>query len=244
MKLLEFQNIKKRFKRFQVLNNVSFNIQSGEIFGLVGRSGSGKTTLLKILMGMSRPDYGSITFEDKNVLRRPNYLRERTGYATQENMLFGELSIKENSFYFGDLYGVKKSNVKITFDKLINLLGLTGFEDTYVDNLSGGMKKRANILVSLIHSPKLLMLDEPTVGLDSLLRKTIWDYIHQINKSGTTIFVTSHLLEEIEENCDRIAILKRGKIVAIATPKEYRKAYGNRKPFKEIFEEMIKDESI
>ena len=243
MNLIEFSNIKKRFKKRNILSNISLNIKKGEIFGLVGSSGSGKSTLLKILIGMLKVTSGNISFEGNNALKNLDYLRKNTGFATQENMLFDELTIKENSFYFGELYGLKRKDIKERLEELCSLLGLSGFEDTQVNHLSGGMSKRANLLVSLIHKPKLLILDEPTVGLDSLLREIIWKYIHKINKDGTTILVTSHLLDEIEENCDRIGILKKGEIVAIATPKEYKDRYG-KKPFNKIFQEILRDENI
>jgi ABC-2 type transport system ATP-binding protein len=240
MNLLEFQNIKKRFKKKEILKDVSFNIKQGEIFGLVGRSGSGKSTLLKILIGMVREDNGDILFEGHDANKKLNYLRKNTGFATQENMLFEELSIKENSFYFGELYGIKRKNIKQKFNELIKLMGLSGFEDTLITHLSGGMVKRANILVSLIHSPKLLVLDEPTIGLDPLLRSILWAYIRKINKEGTTVLVTSHLLDEIEENCDRVAILNLGKIISIAPISQYKEKFGKNKTFSQIFQELLK----
>jgi ABC-2 type transport system ATP-binding protein len=239
MPLLEFNSITKRYKRKQILDGVSFSIDSGEIFGLIGRSGSGKSTLLKILIGMAAADKGQILFEQRNAFRKLNYLRRNTGFATQENMLFEELTVKENSFYFGKLYNVNRKQIRTNFNELISLLGLSGHENTSIKNLSGGMAKRANLLVSLIHNPKLLVLDEPTTGLDPGLRKILWDYIHRINSLGTTILVTSHLLEEIEENCNRIGILNRGKIIAVASPEEYREEYGKNKTFNEIFEEIL-----
>lgn len=186
---------------------------------------------------------GEIVFEGKNALKKLNYLRKNTGFATQENMLFDELTIKENAFYFGRLYGIKRKEMKERFEELINLLGLYGFENTLIGYLSEGMKKRANILVSLIHGPQLLILDEPTVGLDTLLRDILWKYIHKINKEGTTILVTSHLLEEIEENCDRIGILKNGKMATLASIDQYKNIYGP-VSFKEIFEAILKDENL
>lgn len=237
--LLEFGHIKKSFGRKEVLSDISFEIKKGEIFGLIGTSGSGKSTLLKILIGLVRPNAGLISFDGKNVLKKINYLRENTGFATQDDLLFDELTIKENSLYFGKLYGIKRKDIKYRLSELLNLLGLSGFENTQISHLSGGMVKRANILVSLIHNPKLLILDEPTVGLDPVLRKSLWKYIHKINGEGTTIFVTSHLLDEIEENCDRIAILKLGKIATLGSLEEYKGSYHN-KSLAEIFEEVVK----
>ena len=240
MHLIEFKKVKKSFDKKEVLKDVSFDVNEGEVFGLIGKSGGGKSTLLKILIGLLCIDSGEIIFEGKNALKKLNYLRKNTGFATQENMLFQELSVKENAFYFGDLYGMKKSAIKEEFDKLIKLLGLYGHEKTIIKNLSGGMQKRANILVSLIHKPKLLILDEPTVGLDSILRDILWKYIHEINKTGTTILVTSHLLDEIEENCDRIGILEKGEVGGVGTIKQYKTKFGKNKSLNQIFQEILK----
>jgi len=226
MNLLEFHDVKKNFKKKEVLSNISFKIGSGEIYGLIGKSGSGKSTLLNILIGMVGINGGSILFEGKEAMKKINELRRNTGFATQENMLFDELTIRENCFYFGDLYGMKKKDIQTRFTELITFLDLNGFEDTFISNLSGGMIKRANLLVSLIHNPKLLILDEPTVGLDPIVRNLLWRYIHKINSEGTTILVTSHLLEEIEQNCHRVGIIKQGKIYSEGTLAEYKKFFG------------------
>jgi ABC-2 type transport system ATP-binding protein len=238
MVFLEFKNIKKKFRKNEVLRDVSFNVNQGEIFGLIGKSGGGKSTLFKIIIGMLRVDQGRIFLEGNNVLRKTSYLRKNTGFATQENMLFNELTVQENSEYFGELYGVSKEDIRIRFQELIRLLELQGFENLQVNQLSGGMQKRANILVSLIHRPKLLILDEPTIGLDSILRASLWEYIHKINKEGTTILVTSHLLDEIEKNCKRIGILKDGRMYAIATPSQYKNTYKT-KNFNEVFKRLL-----
>jgi len=240
MAFLEFSGIKKRYGESCILNNVSFEIKEGEVFGLIGRSGCGKSTFLKILVGMVRADDGKILFDGKDAIKDINYLRASTGFATQENMLFDELSTKENSFYFGKLYGMKSKEIRANFEQLIDLLELNGYEDVLAKNLSGGMIKRANILVSLIHKPKFLILDEPTVGLDPGLRRVLWGYIHEVHKTGTTILVTSHLLEEIEANCDKIAILSKGDIVSVGNPQEYRNIYKKLESFNEIFEEIAK----
>jgi len=243
MVFLKFEKVKKSFGKKEVLSEVSFDVKEKEIFGLIGVSGGGKTTLLKILVGMSRATGGKIWFEEKDVLEKPFYLRKNTGFATQKNMLFEELTLAENSSYFGKLYGVKRGNLKQRFVNLVELLGLGGFEDLQIRYFSGGMVKRANLLVALIHSPKLLILDEPTIGLDPILRENLWGYIHVINQEGTTILVTSHLLDEIEQNCSRVGILKSGKVVTLATIKEYKSKYGN-KPFSKIFQEVMSHGSL
>ncbi len=237
--LIEFKNVKKRYGSKTVLSDVSFKIKEGEIFGLIGTSGSGKTTIFKILIGICPIEEGRVLFQGRNALSNLKKLRKNTGFGTQRNTLFEELSLYENSVYFAKLYGMKKKDIKVKFNELVSLLGLKGFENYLVKNLSGGMIKRANLLVSLIHDPDLLVLDEPTVGLDPLLRKTLWDYIKQINASGTTIIVTSHLLEEMEANCDRIGILGNGSILAIDSPEGYKKKYGEEWGFNKIFRAVL-----
>jgi ABC-2 type transport system ATP-binding protein len=240
MVLLEFKDIKKRFGKREVLKGVSFKIFPGEIIGLIGKSGCGKTTLLKILMGLSKQDEGTIIFENKSINSEKNYLRKKTGFAAQESTLFPDLTLKENAFFFGKLYGIHKQELNAKFNELVSFLSLKGFEDFLVKKLSGGMKKRANLLVSLIHNPQLLILDEPTGGLDSLLRKNLWDYILKINREGTTIIIISHLLEEIEKNCSRVAILDEGKIKSFASIREYKNYYRSKRNLNEIFHEVVK----
>lgn len=239
MVFLIFENLRKRFRKKEVLNGVTFSVKKGEIFGLIGKSGGGKSVLFKILIGMIKPDSGKIYFEDKDTLKKINYLRKNTGFATQGDMLFSELTVKENCFYFGKLYGMKKKDIKRRFEELLKLLDLEGSEDVFVYHLSGGMNKRVNILVSLIHNPSLLILDEPTIGLDPILRNNLWGYIHKINNEGTTILVSSHLLEEIENNCDRIGILNEGVIKALASLKDYKQKYGKNKSLEQIFENLL-----
>lgn len=239
--LIEFRNIKKRYKKKFVLSDVSFGIEEGEIFGLIGQSGSGKTTLLKILTGISSINGGEVFFENKNALHNLKNLRKNIGFATQANSLFEELTVIENCFYFAKLYSIKKREIKNRLEELLPLLGLKDYENYLIRNLSGGMIKRANLLVSLIHNPRLLILDEPTAGLDPILRKSIWEYINKINKNGTTILVTSHLLDEIESNCNRIAVLKSGEVISIMSPAEYRRKFnlGPSESFDKIFEEIL-----
>ena len=243
MNLLEFKDVKKSFAKKEVLKGISFSVKKGEIFGLIGLSGGGKTTLFNILTGLVTKDSGDIFFENEKIEKNLEKFRKGWGFATQSNMIFEELSTKENSEYFGSLYGLSKKDVIKRFNSLIELFKLQSFEDTLVRNLSGGMKKRSNLLISLIHSPTLLILDEPTVGLDPVLRASLWKYIKEINKAGTTILVSSHLIDEIEENCDNVAIIKKGKIFSSAKPKEYLEKY-KYKTLQQIFEVIMQNENI
>lgn len=244
MALLEFKEVSKSFGKKEVLKEISLSVKEGELFGLLGVSGGGKSTLFNILMGLVSKDKGKILLEGKDVDKDVNNLRKNTGFATQSNMIFDELNIRENSLYFGSLYGMKRKAIKERLAKLLDLLGLEGAEKTLVRNLSGGMKKRANLLISLIHEPLLLLLDEPTGGLDPILRGILWKYIREINKAGTTVLVASHLIDEIEENCDKVGIMKNGKIIALASPSQYRAHYGKKKPLQDVFEELMRDENI
>jgi ABC-2 type transport system ATP-binding protein len=243
MGILEFHNIKKRFKSNLVLSDVSFNVNEGEIFGIAGISGSGKSVLLKILLGLLNEDEGKIFFRDRDVTWKKNYLRRNTGFASQGNMLFDELTIKENSYYFGKLYGMKRSNINERFNELINLMELSNFGNIKIKHLSGGMKKRANLMVALIHKPQLLILDEPTVGLDNILREKLWNYIKKVNLEGVTIIVTTHLLDEIQENCNSLAILKHGNIVSIGSFEQYKQDF-KINSFGDIFKYIIENETI
>ncbi len=244
MDLVKFQNIKKSFGKKEVLKDISFGIESGEICGLIGMSGCGKTTLFNILMGIVSKDEGEIFFKNEQIKGNLNKIRKEWGFATQNNMIFDELSVKENCQYFGSLYGLKRKNIVERMNELLNLFKLAEFENELIRNLSGGMKKRANLLISLIHSPSLLILDEPTVGLDLVLRNILWSYIKDINKIGTTILISSHLTDEIEQNCSNVLIIKNGRIIANATPKEYLSKYPKYKNLGGVFEMLMKNEDI
>lgn len=238
---VDFDYIKKSLGGSVVLNGVSFGVSKGDIFGLIGKSGCGKSTLLNIFMGILDPDSGVVRVDSKNISKNLKFHQSKIGFASQENTLFNELTIEENAFYFARVYGFKKKEVRDRVDSLLELLSLDYAKKSLVGNLSGGMKKRANLLVSLIHQPEILVLDEPTTGLDSILRDSFWKYIRKINREEQlTVFVTSHLLDEIEENCSRLAIMKKGNIVAKGKMSDYRKEYGNDVKIKEVFENILK----
>lgn len=244
MNFLEFLGVKKSFGKKEVLKGINFFILEGDIFGFSGKSGGGKTTLLNILIGLSKPSSGKILFKGKEISKDYNSFKKKVGFVSQDNSLFLELTLKENCFYFGKLYSMKRKEIHTRFLELVKILDLEEYSNLKLSEYSGGMLRRANILVSLIHHPDLLILDEPTVGLDNLLRESLWDYIKKINKKEKlTIFLVTHLLKEIEENCSSVAIMKGGKIATFARVEEYHKKYTNLS-FEEIFKRVMENENI
>jgi ABC-2 type transport system ATP-binding protein len=237
--VIRFKNVAKAFKHNQVLKNVTFDVHSGEIFGIIGMSGSGKTTLLNTLIGFLEPDYGSIKFklehllefkEDEDAQFRPvfkniNDVKRTFGFAAQSPSFYENLTLMENLEYFGRMYGLSKDVRRTNAEILLKLMRLEDSRDVLAKNLSGGMQKRLDIACALVHDPKVLILDEPTADLDPLLRREMWELIKKINNKGTTILMASHFLDEIESLCDRVGILLEGTIVKCGTPDELKNFY-------------------
>lgn len=222
---IEFQNIKKRFGKNEVLLGVNLEIPYGERFGIIGVSGSGKSTLLNILIGFLRANAGSVYFNLRDIAREKKTIRRTFGFAAQDGSFYGDLSVMENLEYFGTLYGMSKGDILKRAKGLLALVGLSNAKETLGKNLSRGMQKRLDIACAMIHEPKVLILDEPTEDLDPMLRKDILLLIKKINERGTTIIITSHLLSEIETICTKIAILHGGKIIEVGTPADLKGRY-------------------
>ena len=235
--IFKIKKISKVYERRIVLDDVDLEINAGEIFGIIGASGSGKSTLLNILIGFLKPETGDVEFRTehlleskdshvfRSVLKNPEDLKRIVGMASQEPSFYDTLTVKENLKYFGTLYGLSSDTLKANVSTLINLMDLQGAENKKAKNLSGGMQRRLDMACSLIHDPKILILDEPTAGLDPLLRNHIWRLVRKINKRGTTIVLASHHLSELETICTRIAILKEGKLLAVGTPNEIKERF-------------------
>lgn len=221
--ILKFQNLKKRFGRKTVLDDISLEINQGEIFGVIGMSGSGKTTLLNTLIGYYEPEKGDVLFyskEDKcykSIFKSMLEARNIFGFAPQFPSFYPKLTVMENLAHFGSLYHLSKETIQNNIDHLISLTELVNDRNELAQNLSGGMQKRLSIACSLIHKPDILILDEPTADLDPVLRKETWQLLRGIHKLGTTIIIASHLLSELEENCDRVSILHNSKLVKTGT---------------------------
>ena len=239
--VLKIENVSKSFGRNIVLEHVNLDIISGEIFGIIGISGSGKTTLLNLIIGFHRVDNGDIKFKRSHLLgfKTPDKdsfcsiyakefeLKRMFGFAAQKPSFYKQLNSDENLDYFGSLYGLPKEIRRTNSEILLKLMGIYDFRKLNADQLSGGMQKRLDIACALIHNPSVLILDEPTADLDPISRKQMWDLIRKINSKGTTVVITSHLLEELEELCDRVAIIHNKKIIRIGSPNEIKNSYSN-----------------
>lgn len=221
MSIIEVKNISKRFNDKLVLDNISYEVKEGEIFGFIGPNGAGKSTLINIMTSLLTPDNGTIEICGYNILTEPIKAKECMGYVPQELALMEDLNAYDNLEFFGALYGLKGKLLK---ERIAEALKVTGLEETRkqkVKKFSGGMKRRLNIAVSILHHPKVLILDEPTVGVDPQSRNHIFSFIKNICKEwGTTVIYTSHYMEEIEELCKRVFIIDLGKEVSYGDREE------------------------
>ena len=225
--MIEIKDVTKSYGRHKVLQNVSFEIMEGELFGLLGPNGAGKSTLIDILTGIQSMDSGEIFINGKSIKTDKVEIRKQLGLVPQDIALLEELNAVDNLEYFGGLYGLAGAELKNQIEKLLEVAGLTDKKKEKVKNYSGGMKRRLNIAVAMLHNPSILILDEPTVGVDAQSRQHIFDYIQSLAEQGTTILYTSHYMEEIETLCKRVFILDLGEEVAYGTKEEVKKLVGH-----------------
>ncbi|WLD95362.1 ABC transporter ATP-binding protein [Alkalihalobacillus sp. AL-G] len=224
MEVIQLKNIKKKYGNTEVIKDTSLTIQKGEIFGLLGPSGSGKTTLIKMISGIESPSEGAIyLFKEK----MPSHdLIRKIGYMAQSDGLYLDLTGLENLVFFASINGLRGNQKKNKIKEVLDLINLTGHENKLIRNYSGGMKRRLSLAVSLLHDPGVLLLDEPTVGIDPVLRQSIWDELRQLKSKGTTVLVTTHVMDEAEK-CDRLAMMRNGEIIAIGSPDELKESTGS-----------------
>ena len=225
--MIEIKDVTKSYGRQKVLQNVSFEIMEGELFGLLGPNGAGKSTLIDILTGIQSMDSGEIFINGKSIKTDKVEIRKQLGLVPQDIALLEELNAVDNLEYFGGLYGLAGVELKSQIEKLLEVAGLTDKKKEKVKNYSGGMKRRLNIAVAMLHNPSILILDERTVGVDAQSRQHIFDYIQSLAEQGTTILYTSHYMEEIEALCKRVFILDLGEEVAYGTKEEVKKLVGH-----------------
>ena len=231
--IIEFRNISKSFKDKIIFKNLNFSIGKEEIVALVGKSGSGKTTLFNLFFSIYRPDSGSIFYYGKKVNSR---IKQEVGFATQNNSFYPSLNVEENLSYFGSSYNLSLKDIKERTKILLELMELEGARKTKGADLSAGMKRRLDLAIALIHDPDILILDEPTAGLDVVLNENIWKLILKINNLGKTILVSSHNLDEVQKYCSAIAFISNN---AIIESKELQKMKGN---LEQLFRRLCYDQ--
>ncbi|MGD6810348.1 MAG: ATP-binding cassette domain-containing protein [Candidatus Bathyarchaeia archaeon] len=219
MPILITNNLSRQFGDFKAVDNLNIQVNEGEIFGLLGPNGAGKTTSIKMIITLLPPTSGSISIGGYDVKHNASQVRRLIGYVPQVLSADGTLTGFENLLVFSKLYDLPRQGRKNRILDALEFMGLGSVADKMVKNYSGGMVRRLEIAQSMMHNPKMLFLDEPTIGLDPVGRKAVWDHIEKLRDDfGTTIFVTTHYMEEADQLCSRLAIMNHGKIVASGTP--------------------------
>jgi daunorubicin resistance ABC transporter ATP-binding subunit len=224
---IELRGLCKRFGSLTALDALTLTVDRGEIFGLLGPNGSGKTTTINIVSGLSRPTSGQALVFGYDITREPRAVRAVLGSVPQETALYEELSAWDNMVFHADLYNVPSRGRESRIIELLDLVQLTERRTSRVSTFSGGMKRRLALARALLHDPQLLYLDEPTLGVDVQSRRALWDYILGLKSQGRTVLITTNYLEEANTLCDRLAILDRGKLVAMDTPAALKQRYGD-----------------
>ncbi len=222
--VIEVENLSKLFGDFAAVNQISFQVKAGEIFGFLGANGAGKTTAMKMLIGISSPTSGKATVAGFDVYREAESIKKNIGYMSQKFALYDDLTVKENITFFGGIYGLSKKQIEQKRCELVEELGLQEVTNSLVASLPLGWKQKLAFSVSLLHEPKIVFLDEPTGGVDPITRRQFWELIYKAAHNGTTIFVTTHYMDEAEY-CDRVSIMVNGKIEALDTPKKLKEQY-------------------
>ncbi len=218
--MITIKNLSKSFGEIEALKNISFNIEEGEIFGLLGPNGAGKTTALNIIATILEPSAGEVLVEGLDVRKRKDKIRSLIGVVPQEVSIYHQLTAEENLYLFGRLFGLRGNKLKQKVRWGLSLAALGNRAHDMVETYSGGMKRRINIACSLIYEPKILLLDEPTVGIDPQSRHLIYELIYDLNKKGIAILLSTHYIEEAEKLCHRVAIIDEGSLIALDTPEK------------------------
>lgn len=221
MKMLEVKELYKNYKDIEALKGISFDINKGDFVALLGPNGAGKSTTINILCTLLRQTSGDVTYGNLAVGKDDASIRHKVGVVFQDSVLDDKLSIKENLLTRGALYGYSKTELKEKVEEIIKVLRITDYQDQYYGQISGGQRRRADIARALLHDPELLVLDEPTTGLDPSTRKLVWETLDVLRKKGLTIILTTHYMEETAE-CDNVIIINEGKIITSDTPENLR----------------------
>jgi ABC-2 type transport system ATP-binding protein len=226
VEIIETEKLTKKYDGISAIENVNLKVHAGETFGFLGPNGAGKTTTIRILTTLTKPTSGRASISGFDVVKEPDKVKKMIGVVQQHLSLDRDLTVRENMEFRARLRHLNSSERKKRINELLNYVELTEHANRIVDELSGGLKKRASIVSSLMHRPEVLFLDEPTVGLDAQTRRRLWDLIRRLNLDGTTIFLTTHYIEEAEALCQRVGIIHKGHIIAVGEPLELRQKLG------------------
>ena len=238
-KIIEVKNLTKAFGDFTAVKSISFDVYKGEIFGFLGANGAGKTTAMKMLIGISKPSSGAATVSHLDIFTQSDEVKKTIGYMSQKFSMYDDLTIKENITFFGGIYGLSKMQIKEKTKILLEDLNLKEVANQLVGSLPLGWKQKLAFSVSLLHEPKIVFLDEPTGGVDPITRRQFWELIYAEAHKGTTIFVTTHYMDEAEY-CDRVSIMVEGVIEALDTPKNLKKQF-NVNSMNEVFLKLARN---
>ena len=222
--VISVKNLTKRFGSFVAVDNISFDVQRGEIFGFLGANGAGKTTAMRMLCGLSYPSSGSGTVAGYDVMRNGEQIKRHIGYMSQRFSLYNDLTVWENMRLFAGMYGLSKKQTKERATELLNQLNFMSERNTLVGSLPLGWKQKLSFVIATIHHPDVIFLDEPTGGVDPITRRQFWELIYKAAENGTTIFVTTHYMDEAEF-CSRVSIMVDGKICALDSPTRLKEQY-------------------
>jgi ABC-2 type transport system ATP-binding protein len=222
--VIEVEALTKKFGDFTAVNSITFDVKQGEIFGFLGANGAGKTTAMKMLIGISSPTSGNAKVAGFDVYKESEDIKKNIGYMSQKFALYDDLTVKENITFYGGIYGLSRTVIKEKRSQLIDELSLHEVTNELVSSLPLGWKQKLAFSVALLHDPKIIFLDEPTGGVDPITRRQFWEMIYKTANTGTTVFVTTHYMDEAEY-CDRVSIMVNGKIEALNTPKKLKEQF-------------------
>ena len=222
--VIQVENLTKKFGDFIAVNAITFEVKKGEIFGFLGANGAGKTTAMKMLIGIGKPTSGKAQVAGFDVFKNPEDIKKNIGYMSQKFALYDDLTVKENITFFGGIYGLSRAEIKEKRCELVEELGLGNIVNELVGSLPLGWKQKLSFSIALLHNPKIVFLDEPTGGVDPITRRQFWEMIYKASSNGTTVFVTTHYMDEAEY-CDRVSIMVEGRIEALDTPKNLKKQF-------------------
>lgn len=225
--IVTVEGLVKRFGDLTAVDHVDFTIAEGEVFGLLGPNGAGKTTVISIMSGLLEATEGDVIIDGNSVSKKPGAVKRVLGVVPQEIALYETLTARENLAFWGKMYGLGGKDLSAAVDRALELAGLADRAKERIDKYSGGMKRRINIAAGILHTPRVLLMDEPTVGIDPQSRNHILEQVKELNAAGMTVLYTSHYMEEVEFLCDRIAIVDHGKVIAMGTLDELRAMIGD-----------------